>query len=86
LRCSRTQAIRPEGRIAWIPDRNHGNGLIALRDVTVFSRLVDSKARHLVGDKPERRSLNDEIFYRHARVMERMAIRRTILELQLRNG
>jgi hypothetical protein len=37
-------------------------------------------------NKPKRRSLNGEIFCRHARVMERVAIGRAILELQFRHG
>jgi hypothetical protein len=32
-------------------------------------------------NKPKRRSLNGEIFCRHTRVMERVAIGRTIFEL-----
>jgi hypothetical protein len=37
-------------------------------------------------NKSERCGLDDEIFYRHARVMERMAIRRAIFELQFSHG
>jgi hypothetical protein len=75
LRFPGTHTIRQQGRIAWITDRHHGHRLIAIRDLTVRSRLIDSKTRHLMGHKPERCGLDGEIFCRHARVMERVAIR-----------
>ena len=73
------------GGIAWITDRNYGHRLISHWDFTVRSRLIDSKARHLMGNKAKRRGLEDEIFCCHARIMERVAIRRAILELQFRD-
>jgi hypothetical protein len=39
-----------------------------------------------MGHKPKFRNLQDKVFYRHARVMERVAIRRAVLELQFRHG
>jgi len=86
LRFLRTQAVREQSRIAWITDRNHDHRLIAFRDLTVFPRLIDSKACHLVRDQPERRGLDHKILYRHTRVMKRMTVRRAILELQLCHG
>ena len=81
-----SQAIRQLGGIAWITDRNDGHRLIARWDLTVCSRLIDSKACHLMDNKPERCGLDDEIVHRHARVMERVAIRRAIFELQFCDG
>ena len=54
-------------------------------DPTVRSRLIDSEPRHLMGHKPERRGLDHKILYRHTRIVERVAIRRAILELQFRH-
>jgi hypothetical protein len=80
------QAVRQLGGIAWITDRNYGYRLIARWDLTVRSRLIDSKACHLMDNKPKRCGLDDEIVHRHARVMERVAIRRVIFELQFCDG
>jgi hypothetical protein len=59
---------------------------MALRNLTVRPRLIDVKAGHLMDNKPERRGLYGEIFSGHARVIEGMTIRRTILEIQFRHG
>jgi len=38
-----------------------------------------------MGGKPQRRGLEDEILCRHTSIMERMAVRGAILELQFRH-